>query len=839
MRINIQHQSGILSLPDDPATLEDITKKGKYRYSLRYKVDVAKAMRNHAMIVKITASTTSPDVQNPPSLARMSTSGIIQNLLFRQIQQVEVNRAYSQNHVGVVISDITAVIPNDKVKNLQSENSFMFQEARFDLVRASDLTRRNVSQPILQMPIFQPLLVDVAPTTSTQENSFDLLLRHGIDPSIAANRTSLYADTERVHAGILQRPTGVASSVLQGARNGSVGPSFGLLSAVVGPRSVRPSDQTGLANNDFIHVPTLESTNTKTIEEEMFLNISDLGDQFYLVFSLQTTSGVEIERVTTLVKHSRNVAAFTTPIIPPQLSVSTLNGYNRLEMKQLDPNAAGIYIYRRFIETHTAITDASYVQVAKLALRPQDGTKWYTDANPSMRPTIYRVVAYNQSELKSHEFSSVVVNPSVKFLGVKTTARPKRLFVSLTPTVVGKNVQVEINDIPSGVLALRVYRRDLSRQQRLEESIQVGNTVYLLVSSNQGSRYFVTDTSPVEGRVYEYTALLVFKDGTELWSSLPTTIQFDSVSNNIIQTTSSPIQAVNTGNDLDIQFTLSSTIVETQLDRIKNAMEQQGLLGFFQDDITQNREQLQNLIAYHVIRTDVTTGERSDMGVFIGTKFSDRTVGKNTSTPAPQEGHVYDYTINTHFRSAESLIPTYTKTITSPINSSLDYTYKPSKWLHPVTLTEGSLVSTPSLRRNHANTEFTFGGIGDILQLRMDLSTSPAFIYDAIAKTFGKNKVLIQWSLKGSIKKIDHFIVTKEEMGMKTVVGKTHAMSDTNLQFIDTAYSTNTSANPATNKTMQKTALETAVTYYITPVFFDYTHGPSIKTPQTITRKIG
>jgi hypothetical protein len=38
---------------------------------------------------------------------------------------------------------------------------------------------------------------------------------------------------------------------------------------------------------------------------------------------------------------------------------------------------------------------------------------------------------------------------------------------------------------------------------------------------------------------------------------------------------------------------------------------------------------------------------------------------------------------------------------------------------------------------------------------------------------------------------------------------------------------------------MQKTALETAVTYYITPVFFDYTHGPSIKTPQTITRKIG
>lgn len=839
MRINIERQSGILSLPEDPATLEEITKKGKYRYSLKYRVDVAKAIRNGAMIVKITASTSSPDAQSLPSFARMSTSSIVQNLLVRQNQQVEVNRAYSQNYIGTVVSDITAIIPNDRAKSLFVENSFLFQETRFDLVRASELTRRNVSQPIFQTPLYQPLLTEIAPAVSTQENSFDLLMRYGVDPSSSGNRTSLYASTERARAGVLQRPTGIAASVLQGTRNGSVGPSFGLLSTVVGDRRVRPSDQTGLANNDFAHVLSIEQTNVKTIEEEMFLNISDLGDQFYLVFSLQTISGIEIERVTTQVKHSRNVAVFTTPVIPPQLSVVSASGFNRLELKQLDPNGAGVYIYRRLIETHTAITDASYVQVAKLPLKPEDGTKLYTDANPSMRPTVYRVVAYNHSELKAHEFSSAVVNPTQKFLGVKTTARPKRLFVSLRPTVVGKNIQVEINDIPSGVLSLRIYRRDLGRRQRLEEAVQVGNTVYLVTSTNQGARYYVTDTTPTEGRVYEYSALLIFKDGIELWSSLPATIQFNSVSNNIVQTTSSPIHAVNTGIDFDIQFTLNSVVVETQLDRVKNALEQQGLLGFFQDDITQNREQLQNLIAYHITRTDVTTGEQSDMGVFVGTNFSDRTVGKNTSVPAPKEGHVYDYTINTHFRSAESLIPTYTKTSTNSVNPSLDYTYKPSKWLHPITLTEGSLVSTASLKRNHSNTEFTFGTIGDILQLRIDLTTSPTFIYDATAKPLGKDKVLVQWSLKGLNKKIDHFIVTKEEMGMKTVVGKTHALSDSNLQFIDVSPPNNISANPAMNKTVKNTAMETAVIYHITPVFFDYTYGTSIKTPQTITRKIG
>lgn len=842
MRINIDRQSGILGLPNDPATLEDITKDGRHRYLVKYEIDLARAIRANASVVKIHVSTNSPDNRDVPGFARLNGAEIIQSLLTRQAQRVEVNRAFAQNYIKTITSDITAVIPNNKAKELVSSRvgtTPLFQNTRYELVRASELTQRNVSQPVLQTPLFQPFLTDVAPAHPPEELGFNLVMQHGIDPSSIASRTSLYADTERVRAGVLQNPRGTAREVVQGASLGATQPAFGLLSTILGDRRDKPSDQTGLSDHDFVHVMVSDSTNTKVISEDLFLNLSDLGDQFYLIFSLQDTAGVEVERVSTLVHHSRNLAVFTLPIVPPSLSVVAGKGHNRLEIKQLDPNGSGVYVYRRVIETQTAITEASYVQITKMPLRVQDGSKWYVDANPGMKPVIYRVIAYNRSELKSHDFASAVVNPTRKLLGVQAAAQQKRLFVSLNLKILARTVQIELNDIPTGVLSIRVYRRDLSRHESLEESTQVGNTVFMPGLSTQNARYYLTDTTPVDGRIYEYSVLLMFKDGTEFWSTAPATIQFNPVLNNVISTTSSPIQAMNVGTDLDIQFTLNSVIAEGKVDQIRKALEQQGIMGFFQDDITQNREKLQNLVAYQIKRTDLTTSECSDMGVFIGTNFSDRAVGKSLGVLPPQEGHVYEYTINTHFRTAQSLISTFTTTVTSATNQTLDYSFKPSKWQHPVTLNAGNLVSATSLRRNHASSDFTFGTIGDILHLRLDLSSALPSIHDATVKTLGKDKTLVQWSMRGSNKKIDHFIVTKEEMGMKTVVGKTHALADSNLQFIDTpSLPERVRANPAKNASLDSQPVETAVIYHITPVFYDYTHGSSIKTPLTITRKI-
>lgn len=859
MRININRQDGIITLPNDFAVLEDITKEGRFRYAIKYNVDVPRAVKENAFLVKIHASLEPPDVKDVPGFTRLNSQEVIKNLLTRQAERTEMNRAFVKNFIATVTSDITSKIPNDKAKELKptkvqktfknyddaklTAEKYLFQKRGFKLVKASDLTTQNVSQPVFQTPLFQPTVNEIVPLQPPQEYGFDLILKHGIDPAQMGNRTTQVVDTEKAYAGILQRPRGVAREAVIGSPVGAVKPAFGILNTVLGESQVKPSSQLGLANNDFTHVQVEESTNIVTIEEDLYLDVSAVGDQFYLIFELQDINGVETESTSTVVHHARNLSVFTLPVQLPFVSATRCTGYNRLELKQVDPNGAGVFIYRKILNTHSATTEADFVQIAKMPLRTQDGSKWYNDPNPGMQPVIYRVVTYNRAELKSHDFASAVVNPPQRVHMVRAHAQQKKLFMSINTKVVDKTIQIELNDIPPGVLAMKVFRLDLTRHEKLSEATQVGNVVYIQKLPTPNSRFYVTDTAPVDQRVYDYRVKLIFRDGTEFWSSSSSHIQFNPIVNNVITTTSTPIKATNVGNELDVVFRLSSVVTEGKMDQVRKAMEQQGILGFYQDDIIQNRDQLQNLIAYQIKRTNLTTGEIEDMGVFIGRDFSDNAVGHNRGVKKVQAGHTYEYTINTHFRSAQSLISTFTTTVTNTNNPDRTYSYAPSKWQHPVTLRDGNLVSTTSLKRNHANTDFTFGTVGDILHIRISLAPPAPAVQKATVSPLGKGKVMLRWELKGSPKQIDHFLVMKEEMGMRTLVGKVHALTDArSLQFIDTpSLPEVTRANPTQNLPLSglvNQALETAATYHVTPVLHDLSHGPATKSPQAITKKL-
>lgn len=844
MKINIAKQTGILSLPQDVATLENITEDGRFHYVVKYQVDIRKALGAKSPIVKIQASLVSPNVRNVQSFMRLNSQEIIQNLLGREGEQVEINRAFPNNCIGTVISDITCKIPNSSTGEFKSgDPRALFKQKGFSLVKASDLTSKNISQPTFQTPLFQPQRDAISQNLAAAEHAYNLILQYGIDPAIAGQRTTLVADTERVHAGILQHPMGIAKEALAPNPAGSLRSSFGLLTSILGDPKSKPSNQVGLADSDYTHVQTIQESNSVTIEEDLFLNVGDLRDEFHLTFQLQDTNGIESERVTVPVAHSRNLAIFTLPHQPPFMTGRQVDGSNRLELKQIDPNGAGIFLFRKVLDLHSVTTESNYVQVAKIPLRVQDGTKWYVDSNPGMRPVLYRAIAYNRAELKSGEFSSLVIKPSQKVHMVQANSRQRKLFISLNAKIIGKTVQLEMADMPTGVSSMQVYRRDLSRQQKASDSVMIGNLILMPNLSDGSGRFYVTDTSPIDQRIYEYSVLLGFRDGAEFWATTPTTIHYNPASNNILATTATPIKAVNVGSELDVQFTLSTVIVDGKVDQIKKAMAQQGILGLFQDDLVQNRDLLQNLVAYQVKRTNITTSEVEDLGVFIGTVFSDQQVGGAKGAKKIKPGHAYEYTITTHFRSAPSLLATFSTTVVNKINPAHSYSYLPSKWHHPITLSQGSLVSLQSMQRNHAGSDFTIGLVGDIIHIRISLASISPSIHKAEAFPLGRGKVMVQWEIKGEAKQFDHFLVTKEEMGMRTIVGKVHALTDsTNIQFVDVAMGHgSSSANPRKNQPIKPTngsIYEIAATYQITPVLFDYSHGTSIQTPQVITKKI-
>ena len=133
--------------------------------------------------------------------------------------------------------------------------------------------------------------------------------------------------------------------------------------------------------------------------------------------------------------------------------------------------------------------------------------------------------------------------------------------------------------------------------------------------------------------------------------------------------------------------------------------------------------------------------------------------------------------------------------------------------------TNGNLVSENSLRRNHAKTDFTFGTVVNVTDIDVSLSDVLPSLYDGKAKELGSDRVLVQWKVQGNVDKIDHFIVILETLGIRTIVGKSHNITNSNyFQFVD----------ELTNEESG------GLTYYIMPVYYDYSRGTELKTNQVV-----
>ena len=82
-----------------------------------------------------------------------------------------------------------------------------------------------------------------------------------------------------------------------------------------------------------------------------------------------------------------------------------------------------------------------------------------------------------------------------------------------------------------------------------------------------------------------------------------------------------------------------------------------------------------------------------------------------------------------------------------------------------------------------------------------------------------KDAILIQWSLNGNIDLVDHFIIVLNVLGIKTIVGTAHNISNSSyFEFVDLL--TNNEGG--------------SIFYHIIPVYYDYSRGPEIKTGKIV-----
>ncbi len=185
----------------------------------------------------------------------------------------------------------------------------------------------------------------------------------------------------------------------------------------------------------------------------------------------------------------------------------------------------------------------------------------------------------------------------------------------------------------------------------------------------------------------------------------------------------------------------------------------------------------------------------------------------------PQPGQKYSYDVTTFLRTPATALQGYEQQVTDVMFPSKSFNYTPWNWRHPVTLQEGNFITQASLQRNHAGTQFTFGEVGKITTTYVSLENSMPSLLSAKATKINQKTIRVQWKIQGSATKIDHFIVMMDVLGMRTVVGKSHNVTETNyFEFIDSL------------DNGEKGELK----YVIIPVYFDYGRGKETQTNKVL-----
>lgn len=818
MKVFLRKESNIISpIESDGISLESISENGNFVYEVSYSIDPKKALSKDCVIVRISATSSVLARKASKIFNTKSPDVIIKNILQKTSFSKDSTRSQASNVFFTYRSDFTSRIPNDQTnilgkKTIAGLPEFLFKKKTVKLVSTKDLKDSNSIVPVLENNISTSILsqelaaneVQRSPATS-KTVSTNLAFLKSIDPAtISGARTNTIQSAQKGSSGVVSLPS-TRTKNLSGTEKVSL---LGNLLNVVNPQNISQ------IQNSLINVLVTQPTNDLEIKETLEIPFSLLqADEFFFVFELVDKNGIVVQDFNVSVPHSRNVANLKIPYLPPLIEVlqTGVSAKNVINVKQLDPNATGIAVYRKEHKIGMPITNSQYTLVARVPTVKGNGFVRVEDVVNNYNSILYRAIPYNSNNIMSSEFSAKGAKP----LTLKTKSSSKRRnFISLTASVLISGIQVEIRDVPSGVCTVTLYKKDKTIAQQTRTLV---TSPIKIESRETQTPILVLDSNVKENRVYEYFCDLLYPDGTLVSGSSVTSVKFNPITANIVSTRVSAPTVVQDGDFYDVEFEISSEISLSNQDRVKKALESQGLLSYFNDAVSGEKEKLQRIIAYGVKRINLTLGTTEDFGVATSGNFSDKVNGLTSGVLPLESGNEYRYEISTFFRSAETTLSTATRTV--QVSQNVSYELQPQKWLHPYTLKTGVLISERSIARNHSEDLFSFGTVGDITSTTVSLAKILPSIIEAKAQKLFKGQTLVKWRVQGNITKIDHFIITLEMSGMKTVVGKSHNISESNyFQFVDVLDS----------------GEHGSLKYAIIPVYFDYSRGTEVVTNEVV-----
>jgi len=376
---------------------------------------------------------------------------------------------------------------------------------------------------------------------------------------------------------------------------------------------------------------------------------------------------------------------------------------------------------------------------------------------------------------------------------------------------VASGVQLEVRQIPSDVVSIQLLRWNMTTHESTYST--VSNGVEFIDDSMRAADFVTTtDTDVLPGNVYRYVARLIFTNGSyedfgdaTVEFMLPTPGQVDTKVENV---------TVDHTNVPNVRFDVTTITTDTDVQVVLKMLRDQGMQQFFQNDLQLQRDQLNDLVAHNVQRVDLTTGKREDFGVMTTQKFDDSLLRRNLAIDPLFYGHKYRYEITPLLRAPETLFSEHVKQSVDS-NTNKQYSFKPSKFLHPAALKRGVLTTTTGASQRYAKEPMSYGAVGAVTPVEVSFDGDAASVVASSAMRFDRYLNVVTWSVLGDMNQVDHFLVFKQVNGVRTLVGKTHSeFAYGNCQYL----------HSLSNKDVG------AITYVIVPIMDDYKVGRSSST---------
>lgn len=819
MYFRVNRRYNLLDVKDDFAHLRAIHPNGDLEFEFFYHVSPHDAVAHEAL--KVDVSVFSRTIKQKPLLENthvgfIDTRKLIGNILTHIPDAKSAIKQQLEFNVAKRSSDISGRINNEIVGQLRAKvparSIQQLQRPVLRLVPAAEVKQAAEIKPVLTQVAHQYTAdIDTVHSSSIDENPtrlmHDLIVRQGIDPSHVLHLTHRGVPGVDALGGIL-RP----ARALEFEHS----PLTRLLNYHLFPPKVqfRPLYTTQIEDSTLVQV--LVSEPQTTVEVPITIIVprhalrSDGRDaaHFFAKFELiNGRTGVAVDTVIKPLDAARHVQLYYTPRRPPIVKVtkSEISTRANLEIKQIDPGAHAVQIYKKVFYRATTDTD-DYTLIGTYNVKRNEQSLLVQVDLPRNSAALYRVVPVGSQGTQGFEYANVVVRPS--------HYRPiKALALTAQPIDIG--IRLEARQIPQHVVAIEFKGRNATTFET--DFHNVGGDVTLIDDSVRTSDFLtVVDRDVSPNNIYEYAARLIYESGTdELVSN--TLVEFIQPVPGKVDTKVENVNVDLVGT-LNVTFSITTTIVDNNMDVVKALLQRQDIYDLFKGDVEKEREFLKDLIAHNVQRVDLTTGVREDFGVVTAATFSDVDLRKNQAIQPLKLGHRYRYEITPLLRAPETMFESLNKEKVDVVTKKT-YTFSPAKFLHPLTLSRGIIVSSAGLRTRYAKETMSHGAIGSVESIEVSFDDEPARVIDPSCVRFDKFLNVITWKVQGDINQVDHFLIMKEVHGVRTMIGKAHSeFLYGNCQYL----------HPVSRRD------EGSLAYVIVPIFNSYKTGTPATTNSVI-----